>query len=42
MSKEVDVTQKLNPNQNLILGLCAGFLTKSVNYPLLNWKNTAQ
>ena len=40
--KEVDVMQRLSPNENLGLGLLSGMMTKMCNYPLLNWKNTAQ
>ena len=40
--KEIDVTQRLTPNQNLGLGLLSGMCTKVINYPILNWKNTCQ
>ena len=40
--KEIDVTQRLTPNENLVLGLMSGVCCKAVNYPLLNWKNASQ
>jgi hypothetical protein len=39
MNKEVDVTQRLTPNQNLFLGMYAGVLCTAVIYPIDNWKN---
>jgi solute carrier family 25 carnitine/acylcarnitine transporter 20/29 len=37
-----DSLQRLEPHQNLVLGMLSGMCSKSVNYPLLVWKNTAQ
>lgn len=34
--------QRLTSSENLILGLAAGMGCKSLNYPLLHWKNRAQ
>mmetsp|Transcript_35817 Transcript_35817/g.71274 ORF Transcript_35817/g.71274 Transcript_35817/m.71274 type:complete len:272 (-) Transcript_35817:87-902(-) len=34
--------QRLTSTENLLLGLAAGMGTKTLNYPLLHWKNRAQ
>jgi solute carrier family 25 carnitine/acylcarnitine transporter 20/29 len=34
--------QRLTSGENLLLGLAAGMGCKSLNYPLLHWKNKAQ
>lgn len=34
--------QRLTGDQNLALGIVSGMMCKSMNYPLLNWKNTVQ
>jgi solute carrier family 25 carnitine/acylcarnitine transporter 20/29 len=37
-----DELQRLTSGENLLLGLAAGMGCKSLNYPLLHWKNKAQ
>ena len=32
----------LSPGENCVLGITSGMLCKSMNYPLLSWKNTVQ
>lgn len=34
--------QKLSGEQNCLLGMVTGVMSKSVNYPFLSWKNTVQ
>ena len=36
------VLQKLTDAENVYLGMAAGVVTKSINYPLLVWKNSCQ
>eukprot|EP00457_Paulinella_chromatophora_P012823 gb/GEZN01013067.1/.p1 GENE.gb/GEZN01013067.1/~~gb/GEZN01013067.1/.p1 ORF type:complete len:291 (-),score=34.03 gb/GEZN01013067.1/:136-1008(-) len=41
-SRDSNNLGRLTPLENLTLGMCSGFICKSINYPLLVFKNTTQ
>eukprot|EP00494_Astrolonche_serrata_P031503 UN31772 len=40
--ENLSILQQLSDVENCTLGLAAGFIAKSINYPLLYWKNSCQ